>query len=670
MTVSSTNSSQTFACDGATQTFTCDFTVLSGPEMQAYLITISSGVVAELTNGVDFTVGGIGTANAIVLTTLAYSNLYQLRCKRKTTRLQETDYRDNDPFPAEAHERALDRLTMIALEDEAALERTIRVPDGETLALLPSAAARALTILGFDAAGNLVVSIPSSGSAAALALLLASSSSNVQGLGMTGFAWNLLFAAGTGGWAVRTASSAYNILRDIPVTEWAAIQNYTSTYDCTSAIQTAINALAATGGNLFIPGGQYRFTALEILALVAVEGEGYDSTNLIYTPTAGHGLRCAGTALSPRIKIHLKGFSCYALTTSSGAGLNAAYFSDCLVQDVRFRNFANDVQIEQSWNTDFVRVKAETASNDGFNIGLEANSINFYSCSVSGAVRAGAYLRGCRSVNFYGFNPEGCSQNIQVVAQAGYQTSSVNFFGGYSEGATSYEALIESLDAGVTMPRNVNFWGVKFQALVDNLRQAIRISHAKGVKVDGCTFNDISGIRFAYAVYMPAGGAAEDVVIGENVDRSVNGYYNDVGQLFTRVGRNPIITANQAQWIAGVISEEITLSTVGLTTNSVADLLPANSIIEAVVARVTTTITLTTNWALGDPTTAARFNPASASLAAGTNSVGLTHVDQTGAAGPKQVAAAKLRITCTGANPGAGKIRVTVFYRQFAAPTS
>lgn len=121
--------------------------------------------------------------------------------------------------------------------------------------------------------------------------------------------------------------------------------------------------------------------------------------------------------------------------------------------------------------------------------------------------------------------------------------------------------------------------------------------------------------------------------------------------------------------VEGFTTEEITLSTSGTTTDSSANLLPANSIIEAVVARVTQTITTATDWKLGDATTAGRFSAADSTLTLGETVVGTVQADQTGAAGPRQAAAAKLRITTTG-TPGAGKIRVTVFYRQYTAPTS
>lgn len=127
--------------------------------------------------------------------------------------------------------------------------------------------------------------------------------------------------------------------------------------------------------------------------------------------------------------------------------------------------------------------------------------------------------------------------------------------------------------------------------------------------------------------------------------------------------------AHGGQEIHSFISETITLNTGGTTTDSTANLLPANSILDGTIARVVTTITTATDWELGDATTAGRFSAPNATLVAGTTQVGTVHMDQTGAAGPRQVAAAKMRITTTGA-PGAGAIEVTQFYRQYIPQTS
>lgn len=128
-------------------------------------------------------------------------------------------------------------------------------------------------------------------------------------------------------------------------------------------------------------------------------------------------------------------------------------------------------------------------------------------------------------------------------------------------------------------------------------------------------------------------------------------------------------TSNGARITRGTLSQEITLSTAGTTTDSTGNMLPDNSVIEAVVWRVTQAITTAANFSIGDPTTSARFVSASTGISLGSTGVGLAHVDQTGAAGPRQTAGNNLRITCN-ATPGAGKIRVTVFYRTFRAPQS
>lgn len=127
--------------------------------------------------------------------------------------------------------------------------------------------------------------------------------------------------------------------------------------------------------------------------------------------------------------------------------------------------------------------------------------------------------------------------------------------------------------------------------------------------------------------------------------------------------------ANGSTWTRGQLSELLTLSIAGTTTDTVGNLLPANAIIESVVARVTTTITVATDWKLGDATIAGRFAAANATMTSGATSVGTVQADQTGTSGPRQVSAAKVRVTTTG-TPGAGVIRITVFYRAFVAPTS
>lgn len=118
-------------------------------------------------------------------------------------------------------------------------------------------------------------------------------------------------------------------------------------------------------------------------------------------------------------------------------------------------------------------------------------------------------------------------------------------------------------------------------------------------------------------------------------------------------------------------TELITLSTGAATTDSSANLLPAGAIILGVTYLVTTTITTAVNFSIGDTTTAARFVSGATGVTAGDTGVGLlmNNPDVAAAAGPVQSAAAKVRITLN-TTPGAGVIRVQVYYMTFSAPTT
>jgi hypothetical protein len=112
-----------------------------------------------------------------------------------------------------------------------------------------------------------------------------------------------------------------------------------------------------------------------------------------------------------------------------------------------------------------------------------------------------------------------------------------------------------------------------------------------------------------------------------------------------------------------------TLATGATTTNTGLNCLPINAVIDSVVYRITTTITTAVSFTIGDGTTAARFCSTQSTMTAGTAGICFVQADQTGAAGPRQTAAAAVRIT-TNANPGAGAIRLIVYYHTWTVPTS
>jgi hypothetical protein len=119
-------------------------------------------------------------------------------------------------------------------------------------------------------------------------------------------------------------------------------------------------------------------------------------------------------------------------------------------------------------------------------------------------------------------------------------------------------------------------------------------------------------------------------------------------------------------------ASELVSGLLGTSVDTTANLLPANAIILAVVTRVTTAITGATSFAVGDASATARF-ATGLGIGLGATGVGTRQWNGSVAAdidGPRQTAAAKVRLTAGGAPFILGAVRVTVFYIQFTAPTS
>jgi len=133
-----------------------------------------------------------------------------------------------------------------------------------------------------------------------------------------------------------------------------------------------------------------------------------------------------------------------------------------------------------------------------------------------------------------------------------------------------------------------------------------------------------------------------------------------------------LAAVNGATSTLGMNTELLTYAS-GTTLDSVANLLPANSLILAVMCRITTAFSggTGTTWAVGDASTSDRFNDANATLAAGTTSVSVNQWNHAKAAGytPFQASAAKVRLTFDNAFT-AGAVRVAVVYRSFTPPTA
>lgn len=113
MTVSTTQIEESWAGDASSVTFPIPFPFLDRSHLIVWkedaLGTETSMTIVAATGEGESSGGSITLSDAVGVG-------YTLHVRRNTPKTQETDYVPNDPFPAESHERALDKLTMIVQE--------------------------------------------------------------------------------------------------------------------------------------------------------------------------------------------------------------------------------------------------------------------------------------------------------------------------------------------------------------------------------------------------------------------------------------------------------------------------------------------------------------------------------------------------------------------------
>jgi hypothetical protein len=155
MTISTTASRISYNGNGVTTVFSFPYRFLANGHLVVLSVS-AAGVETTKVLSTDYTLTGAGDdAGGSVTMLAAPASGTRLIIYRDTGITQETDYISGDPFPAETHERALDRLTMIAQEIGSDADRAIKVPVGDSSSLsttLPAAANRLDKFIVFDAA--------------------------------------------------------------------------------------------------------------------------------------------------------------------------------------------------------------------------------------------------------------------------------------------------------------------------------------------------------------------------------------------------------------------------------------------------------------------------------------------------------------------------------------
>ncbi len=250
MTISTTDSRKEYVGNGVTTAFPIPFRFLENSHIVVTYVINSAQT--DWVMGSDYTLSGADDdAGGMLIATVAPVSLSTLIIRRVVPATQETDYISGDPFPAESHERAIDKLTMLAQQSEEVDARSLKFPVGDTEAQigeLPAAMLRAGRLLAFDANGRPTFAIPSDQSAASLQIALA-------GFGGSQMVWHRSSALNA------VARSTFSKLDEtVSIREWVATAG-----DGASAV-TAFNFAVAhmnanPGTTVSLPDGEYLIDA-------------------------------------------------------------------------------------------------------------------------------------------------------------------------------------------------------------------------------------------------------------------------------------------------------------------------------------------------------------------------------------------------------------------------
>ena len=159
MTISTLVVKNSYNGDGSATQFAYQFPIHTTAELKV-IERSANGTETVKVLGTHYSVVDNGSSGGTVTFGTAPASGVSVILLRDTNLTQETDYIANDPFPAETHEAALDKLTLQIQEAQEEIDRSIKLSRTNTMTsteFTNSATDRAGKILAFDTSGELSI---------------------------------------------------------------------------------------------------------------------------------------------------------------------------------------------------------------------------------------------------------------------------------------------------------------------------------------------------------------------------------------------------------------------------------------------------------------------------------------------------------------------------------
>lgn len=155
MTVSNEEYREDYDGNDSTTVFPVGFYFLADAELLVVLTVVATGVETTLVLDTDYTVQDAGVpAGGSITLVVPPATGERLTIVRNMPLTQLTDYEENDQFPAESHETALDRLTMLVQQLQEEVNRASKTPVGAGGSAANILNSTSENLCAYDGAGN------------------------------------------------------------------------------------------------------------------------------------------------------------------------------------------------------------------------------------------------------------------------------------------------------------------------------------------------------------------------------------------------------------------------------------------------------------------------------------------------------------------------------------